>query len=181
MIDAIILPGTLHGTENTSTSRGSCETDIKESLEWSALSVITLSGLSQGELSISLLNTGELLIKTELLEDTAGDEKTSAVSSSPVGETLGDAVCCELVAVSGSEDLVTGDLGGHDLHNNVAVGETNDEPVLRSIVLVLGLGDETLASVVIGLSLLTTLVLSLVTTILCQQKFEYILRKQSYL
>jgi hypothetical protein len=69
------------------------------------------------------------------------------------------------VRVGGAEDLVSGDLGGDDLHHDVAVGEANHEAVLGRIVLVLGLGDEALASVVIGLSGTTALVLSLEATI----------------
>jgi hypothetical protein len=75
-----------------------------------------------------------------------------------------DAVGLELVGVGSAEDLVASDLGGHDLHDDVAVGETDDEAVLGRIVLVLGLGDETLTGIVVGLSLTTALVLSLVAT-----------------
>ena len=76
-----------------------------------------------------------------------------------------NAIGLELVGVGGSEDLVTSDLGGHNLHDNVAVGESDNEAVLGRIVLVLGLGDETLACVVIGLSGTTALVLGLITTV----------------
>ena len=38
------------------------------------------------------------------------------------------------------------------MHDNVAVGEADDETVLGRIVLVLGLGDEALSGVVVGLS-----------------------------
>jgi hypothetical protein len=76
-----------------------------------------------------------------------------------------DAISLEFVGVGGAEDLVTSDLGGHDLHNNVTVGEANDETVLGRIVLVLGLGNEALASVVIGLSNTTALVLGLVAAV----------------
>lgn len=153
---------TLHGTEDTGTSGCAVETDIKESLEWA--SALTLRSLGELVLSISLLNTLELLVHAELDEDTAGDQETSAVGGSPVGKTVLDAVGLELVGVGSAEDLVASDLGGHDLHDDVAVGETDDEAVLGRIVLVLGLGDETLTGIVIGLSLTTALVLSLVAT-----------------
>ena len=68
------------------------------------------------------------------------------------------------MGVSGAEDLVAGDLGGYDLHNNVTIGEANNETVLGRIVLVLGLSDETLASIIIGLSNPAALVLRLVAT-----------------
>ncbi len=70
----------------------------------------------------------------------------------------------QLVGVGRGEDLVAGDLGGDDLHDDVTVGEADNETVLWRIVLVLGLGDEALASIVVGLSGTTTLVLSLVAT-----------------
>jgi hypothetical protein len=50
------------------------------------------------------------------------------------------------------------------LHHNIAIGEAHDKTVFGGIVLVLGLGDKTLASVVIGLSNTTALVLCLVAT-----------------
>jgi hypothetical protein len=75
-----------------------------------------------------------------------------------------DAIGLELVRVGTSENLVASDLRGHDLHDNVTVGESNHEAVLGRIVLVLGLGDETLACIVIGLSNTTALVLRLVAT-----------------
>jgi hypothetical protein len=69
------------------------------------------------------------------------------------------------VGVGRGEDLVAGDLSGHDLHDDVTVGEADHQAVLGCIVLVLGLGDETLARIVVGLSCATALVLSLVATV----------------
>jgi len=63
-----------------------------------------------------------------------------------------DAVALELVSVGCDQDLVAGQFAGDDLADNVAVGEADDETVLGRIVLVLGLGDEALAGVVVGLS-----------------------------
>ena len=155
------IRGTLHGSEDTSTSGGTGETDIKESLEGSALLAINLGGLGQSVLSIGLLDTGEGLVNAELLEDTAGNEKTSGISGGPVGQTVLDTVSLQLMGVSGSEDLVTRDLRGDDLDDDVAVGEADDKSVLGSIVLVLGLGDQSLAGIVIGLSGPSALVLGL--------------------
>jgi len=107
---------------------------------------------SVSELSISLLDTGEGLVEAKLLESAAGEKKTDRVGGGPVGDTVGDTVTLELVAVSSTEDLVASDLRGHDLGDDVAVGETDNQAVLWRIVLVLGLGDETLAGVVVGLS-----------------------------
>jgi len=153
---------TLHGTKDTSTSGGTGETDIQEDLEWAALLAINLGGLGEGELTVSLLNTSEGLVKLELLEDTAGKEQTGSVCGGPVGKTVGDAVSLQLVGVGSAEDLVTANLRVDDLADDVLVGETDDETVLGRIVLVLGLGDQPLAGIVVGLSLPAALVLDLV-------------------
>jgi hypothetical protein len=50
-----------------------------------------------------------------------------------------------------------------NLADDVLVGDANDKTVLGGSVLVLGLNDETLASVVVGLTFATTTVLDLVT------------------
>jgi hypothetical protein len=169
---------TLHGTEDTGTGGSADETDIQEDLEWAALLTIDLGGLSECELTISLLNTGESLIQFELLERATSEKETSAVSGGPVSKAVlrklegaifqwredaySESVGLELVGVRGHEDLVAADLGAHDLSNDVAVGEADDEAVLGRIVLVLGLGRQALAGIVVGLSLSATLVLDLV-------------------
>lgn len=71
------------------------------------------------------------------------------------------------MSVSSHEDLVTTDLRGDDLSNDVAVGEADDEAVLGRIVLVLGLGGQALAGIVIGLALSAALVLDLVPPEIC--------------
>ena len=76
-----------------------------------------------------------------------------------------DTVGLEFVGVGSAENLITGKFGSDDLHDDIAIRETDDETILGRIVLVLGLGDETLAGVVVGLSLTTTLVLGLVPTV----------------
>ena len=152
----------LHGTEDTGTSRGTGKTDIEEALEWATGLAVNLGFLGELVLTVSLLDASEGLVEVELLESTAGDKKTSGVGGGPVGQTVGDAVSLELVGVGADEDLVAGDLRGDDLADDVAVGETDNEAVLGRIVLVLGLGDEALTSVVVGLSGSSALVLDLV-------------------
>lgn len=152
---------TLHDTEDAGTGGGAGKTNIEEGLEGSALLAVLLSSLGQGVLSIGLLDTGEGLVEAELLEDTSGKEQTSSVGSSPVGKTVLDAVGLKLVGVGSGEDLVTGDLRGNDLGDDVAVGEADNQAVLGRVVLVLGLGDQTLAGIVVGLSGSTALVLGL--------------------
>lgn len=66
--------GTLHGAEDTVTGGGADETNIKEGLEGAAGALVRLDGLGELVLTVSLLNTSEVLVKTELLECTAGEE-----------------------------------------------------------------------------------------------------------
>lgn len=77
-----------------------------------------------------------------------------------------DSIALELVSVSGTKDLVARDLGGDNLADDIFVGEADNETVLGSVVFVLGLSDETLAGVVVGLSCSTTLVFGLVAAML---------------
>jgi hypothetical protein len=66
------------------------------------------------------------------------------------------------VGVGGHEDLVARDLGADNLHDDVLVGEAHYQAVLGRIVLVLGLVDEALAGIVVGLAGASALVLGLV-------------------
>ena len=77
-----------------------------------------------------------------------------------------DSITLEFVSVGGAEDFVTSDLRRDDLTDDIFVGEADNEAVLGSIVFVLGLGDETLAGIVVGLACSTTLVLCLETAML---------------
>lgn len=73
-----------------------------------------------------------------------------------------DTITLEFVSVGCTEDLVAGYLRGDDLADNVAICETDDETVFRSVVLVLRLTDEAFTSVVIGFACTATLVLDLI-------------------
>ena len=154
------IRGTLHGTKHTRTSRGALETHVKVALEGAGL--VVTEGLGEGELTIRLLLTGVLLVETELLQSTAGNEQTSGVGSGPVSETVLDTVAGQLTRRSVGEHAVTLDLSVNDLAGNKAVRETNNEAVLRRVVLVLGLRNEALALVVVGLTLAAATVLDLV-------------------
>ena len=72
-----------------------------------------------------------------------------------------DSIALELVSIGGTKDLVARDLGGDNLANNILVSEADNETILGCVVFVLGLSDETLAGVVVGLSCSATLVLGL--------------------
>ena len=153
--------GALHRAKDTGAGRGAHQSDVEVALEWTAALAVDLGFLSQLVLSIRLLDTGKGLVEVELLEGAAGEQQADRVGGGPVSETVSDAVALQLVAVGAREDLVAGDLRGDDLGDDVAVGEADDQAVLGRVVLVLGLGDEPLAGVVVGLTRSATLVLDL--------------------
>ena len=154
---------TLQDGKHAGTGRGAGKTDVKEGLEWTArLAIVTLGGLGERKLTVSLLNTRKLLVEAELLEHTASNEKTDTVRGGPVGKAVLDAVRLELVRVGGNKHLVTVDFGRNNLGDDIAVREPDDEAVLGRAVLVLGLRNETLAGVVVGLAFTSSAVLGLV-------------------
>ena len=59
-----------------------------------------------------------------------------------------DAVAGKLLGSRSAEDEITLKTSIHNLYNDLLVGETDDKAVFRGIVLVFGLGDQTLASIV---------------------------------
>lgn len=67
--------------------------------------------------------------------------------------------------VSGSQNDITLDLGINDLTDDIGVSDTDNETVLGGVVLVLVLDDQTLTSIVIGLSLTATTILNLETLV----------------
>ena len=67
--------------------------------------------------------------------------------------------------IRSAKDLIPGDLGGDDLTNDISVGKADNKTVLWGVVLVLRLGDEAFAGVVVSLTSPTTLVLGLKPTV----------------
>ena len=76
-----------------------------------------------------------------------------------------DSIPLQFMGVSSTEDLVASDLGGDDLTDNITVCEADNETIFRSVVFVLGLGDEAFASIVIGFTYTTALVLGLIPAV----------------
>lgn len=97
--------GTLHGTEDTGTSRSASETYIEVALEGTGL--VVTEGLDELEFTSGLNNTLVLVGKAKLGEGSSGNEETGSVTSGPVGETVLDAVSGELLGGGVGEDNVT--------------------------------------------------------------------------
>ena len=151
------IVATLKDGEDTSTSGGSAETDIEVAAERTLLaefsnvvsSLFTFAGL---DFTVDSFVTLVHFSHTELGQETSGAEETSAVSSGVVGKTELDTVARKFGRGGLADDAVTDDFSGDDLSNHLVVGNTGNKSVLGSIVLVLGLDDESLTSVVISLT-----------------------------
>lgn len=99
------IRGTLHGTEDSVTGRGSSETDIEVGLEWPWL--VLTKGLNKLELSRWLGETLVLVGEAELGESSSGEKETGGVSSSPVGQSVLDTVSLKLPRRGVGEDNIS--------------------------------------------------------------------------
>lgn len=141
------IDGSLEGTKDLGTSGGTTKTNIEEGLEGTGtLLHVELGGL-----------------EAKGGQSTTSAEETSAISSSPVGQTNLDTISGELMRVGRGQDHITLNLGIHKLTDDVGVGAADDETVLGGVVLVLVLDDEALTGIVVGLTLTATTVLDLET------------------
>jgi len=127
----------LHGAKNFSTSGGVLDSNIEQSTERSLLVVDLTNKVSAAidnsghNIASWLLNTSVSLIKANLLQKTASQQKSSAVSSSIVLQTSGQTVLDQLLGRSRTQNLVTVDLGVDNLADNITVGESHNQTVLR--------------------------------------------------
>ena len=157
-VDAAVV-GSLHGAEDTVTSGGAHETNIKVSLEGAALGVLVLDGV-EGTVDLGL--SDEHGVHLLLLEETAGAEEAGGVGSGVAGETGSDAEAAELLGVGAGHGAIALEGGEDDGANDAAVGAAHCEAVLLGVVLVLVLEDETATSLVVGLAFAATAALGLV-------------------
>jgi len=90
------IASTLECSEDSGTSGGSLDTNIKESLEWSLLTF----ALNEEHFTVNLIGWLVVLIKSDLLEESSGNQKTGAVMSGVVGKTSSKTVSFELGGIS---------------------------------------------------------------------------------
>lgn len=177
--------GPFHGAEDAGAGRGAGEADVEEAFEGAAGFAVDVGGFGEGVFTAGFFDPGKVVVEVEFLEGAASDEEAGGVGGGPVGQAVFDAVGAEFMGVGGAEDfavdvvnfeffgcrsgkgmqkgyVLASNLRGHDLADDVTIGEADDETVFWCIVFVLRLGDETLAGIVVGFALSTTLVFGLV-------------------
>jgi hypothetical protein len=151
------IASTLKGTEDSGTSGGSLDTNIKEGLEWSLFTF----ALDEEHFSVNLLLGLVVLIKSNLLEESSGNQKTGAVMGRVVGKTGGETVSLELGGISGAKNLISSHGGVDNLADDLGASSSNNESVFLGIVLVLSLASKSSSGVEISLSLSSSLWLDL--------------------
>ena len=115
-------------------------------------STLTVQIFHVVHVTVDVLVTFVQSIQAEFFEDSSSEKKTSAISSGIICEANFDAIPWQLVTVSGTQDMVTFNLGGSDLTNYVLVGDPDDQPPFRRVVLVLDLNNEPFPGIIVCLS-----------------------------
>jgi len=146
------VASTLKATKDSVTSGGSDETDVQNSLEWS-LFLVLVSFFDIVVFTIDLGVTSIEFIQTSLVEESSGNEETSSITSSIVGQTSFKAILLEFSGVSVSKDLVTLNSGIDNLADNSGASNSGNKSVFGRVVFVFVLDDQSLSGVVISLTL----------------------------
>jgi len=151
--------GSLERSEDTGAGGSRLTSDIEKGAE-GALFVVDfldvvglLAVIGRDNFSVDLGISLVELVESNLFEETTGAEKTGAVGRGVVLQTYGESVSTELGGLGLAEDAISIDQGVSDLADNLGVGESDDETVLRRLVLVLVLGTQPLSLAVVGFSL----------------------------
>jgi hypothetical protein len=93
------------------------------------------TGLGELELSSGLNDTLVLVSKAELGQSSSSDEETGGVGGSPVGKTVGDTKVGQLLGRGVDQDDISLQLGVDNLADDLSVGDSDHESVLRAGVL----------------------------------------------
>jgi hypothetical protein len=154
------IGSTLHGTENTVTSGGADETDIKVSLEGASVVILFVPNGEQlaVNLGLTFVEGGHVLKRKKA----TSEEETSGVGRGVVGETGSDTESLEFLRISAAHGEITHYGGVDNGSDDSAVGTSDTESVLLLVVLVLVLENKAATCLVVGLTLATTEELGLV-------------------
>ena len=148
----------LQHCEHTSACRRATQTHVQIAAERTLLTqlshvVSALLALARLDLTVHSLVALVHLIRSQLRQQTTSHQQTCAVGSGVVRQTQLHTVARKLRRRCCAQHTITDDLSRHDLGNHLVVRDTDHQTVLGSVVLVLGLNDQSLTSIVVGLSL----------------------------
>ena len=147
------VTSSLEYSVNSVSDGGSDESDIEDGLERSLVLVVCLGkGSNIVVLSINGLSTLVESVEPELLEQSSGNEETSAVRRCVVGESSLESESLELVGVSMAEHSVTLKGGVDNLGDALGVSESDHKSIFIATELVHILENHPLSCVVVSLS-----------------------------
>jgi len=143
------VDGSLEGTEHLVAGGGSSQTGVQEASEWTWTFVV---GFDVVFVTIDFGLTDVGLVELHLLQQSSGQEETSAVVGRVVGEANVESELFELVGVGGADHNVASHSGVGYLADNIPVGAAHDQAVFWRVELVLVLGAEASSRLVVGLT-----------------------------
>lgn len=163
------VTGAFECAENSVASGGPDQAHVQSGFEGSAFQAFSLA-LSLFHVFIdvegSSSGSGDSLvhvIQSLFLEQSSGEQQSSAVASRIVGESCSQSVSPEFLGVGLFQHNVSLNGGVDYLANDLSVGQSHSEAVFGTVILVLFLGNQRLAGEVIGFSLTSPAVLDLIT------------------
>ena len=156
------VTGTLQGGEHSVADAVVDHTHIEDGLERS-LGVLERIGFGRHIVvnTVGLLGTLVDGVELELLEQSSGDEQTGGVSSGVAGLAGGESPLSELGGGGLAQNFVTLGCGVDDLGQDLLVGESDNQSVLWSTILVSVLGNHSLSGLIVGLAFSASSELSL--------------------
>lgn len=148
----------LQDAEDAGTRHGASQTQVKVNLERSLLQIFFFDVELLG---ISLFDTSDSVSLSHKIQAATSDQETGGVAGGVVGVTDRNPIFGKLVGLRLAVDTIALDGGVHNLADDLLVGHTSDQTVLRGVVLVLILLHHLAAGKIISLTLTTTPVLRL--------------------
>lgn len=112
-------------------------------------------------ISVNFLVGLEGLVELENIEGSSGKQETGGIGSGVVGQSSVETEFLELLRCGLGNDLVSLESGEGDLGDDLGVGDSGNESVFWSQILVDLLGDHFLSCQVVSLSFSSSLELSL--------------------
>merc|ERR1711966_651392 len=134
------IHSTFQATKDTSTGSGTGKTNIEDAFKgFFGLTVIeVIHDIVVATINFFLTGKVQLVLGVH----TTGQQKTSAVSRSIVGQTSLDSIAGKFMRIGRGNDFIMIKICRNDLHDNVSVCTSEHQAELRSFVLVLVLNSE---------------------------------------
>ena len=129
------IASTLKDTEDSGTGGGSLETNIEKSLEWSLIIIWIIINVEV--FSVDISGCFIEVVKSDLFQQSSGEEESGGISGSIVGKTSSETVCLELGGFSRAKNSISSHGREDNLSDEFRVSSSDDESVFLGVILVL--------------------------------------------